>query len=82
MANCNFCTIFFKGGNKEEVSNYGPVFLLPIIGKKSYITQLLTGWVYYRISNAMQYSNLALETTALVIHDSNKFYQGGGGPPI
>ena len=29
------------------------------------------GWVYYCISNAMQYSNSALETTALVMHDSN-----------
>ena len=31
------------------------------------------GWVYYHISNAMQCSNTALETTALVIYDPN-FY--------
>ena len=35
---------------------------------------LLSGWVYYHISNAMQYSNMALETTALVMHDSNTFF--------
>ena len=33
-----------------------------------------SGWVYYRISYAMQYSNTALETTALVMHDSNTFF--------
>ena len=30
--------------------------------------------VYYHISNAMQYSNTALDTTAMVIYDSNKFF--------
>ena len=35
---------------------------------------LSTGWVYYHISNAMQDSNTALETTALVMHDSNTFF--------
>ena len=30
-----------------------------------------TGWVYYHVSNAMQYSNTALETTALVMYDPN-----------
>ena len=33
---------------------------------------------YYRICNEMQYSNMALETTALMMHDSNMFFQGGG----
>ena len=32
------------------------------------------GWVYYHFSNVMQYSNTALEITALVMHDSNTFY--------
>ena len=41
----------------------------------SCVNQALTGWVYYRISNAMQYSNTALETTALVMHDSNNFFR-------
>ena len=30
--------------------------------------------VYYHISNAIQYSNTALETTALVMHDSDTFF--------
>ena len=34
----------------------------------------ISGWVYYCISNAMQYSNTALDTTALVMHDSNTFF--------
>ena len=33
----------------------------------------LADWVYYHISNAMQYQNTALDTTALVMHDSNHF---------
>ena len=36
----------------------------------------LAGWVYCHIYNAMQYSNTALETTALVMHDSNTFFYG------
>ena len=36
-------------------------------------TQGTPGWVYYHIS-AMQYSNMALETTALVMYDSNTFF--------
>ena len=36
----------------------------------------LSGWVYYHISNAMQYHNTALQTTALVMHDSNTFFYG------
>ena len=32
------------------------------------------GWVYYHISNAMKYSNTALETTALVMYDPNTFF--------
>ena len=35
---------------------------------------LLSGWVYYHISNAMQHSNTALETTAFVMYDSNTFF--------
>ena len=34
----------------------------------------ISGWVYYCISNAMHYSNTALETTALVMHDCNTFF--------
>ena len=34
------------------------------------------GWVYCNIYNAMQYHNTALETTALVMHDSNTFFYG------
>ena len=30
-------------------------------------------WVYYRISNAMQNSNTALETTSLVMYDTKSF---------
>ena len=30
--------------------------------------------VYYHISNAMQYSNTALETTALVMYDPNMLF--------
>ena len=33
----------------------------------------IPGWVYYLIFNAMQYSGTVLETTALVMHDSNTF---------
>ena len=33
-------------------------------------TFTVSSLVYYHISNAMQYSNTALETTALVMHDS------------
>ena len=33
----------------------------------------LTGWEYYPISKAMQYSNTALETTSLVMYDSKSF---------
>ena len=32
------------------------------------------GWVYYHISNAMQHSNMALETTALVMYDTYTFF--------
>ena len=38
------------------------------LGKASrgtFITITLTGWVYYHIYNAMQYSNTALEATAM-----------------
>ena len=42
-------------------------------------SETLAGWVYYHISNAMQYSIRALGTTALVMQDSNMFFQGGGG---
>ena len=31
-------------------------------------------WVYYQITNGMQYSNTALETTPLVMGDSNKLF--------
>ena len=34
----------------------------------------VASWVYYHISNAMQYSNTALETTALVMYDPNTFF--------
>ena len=34
----------------------------------------VSGRVYYHISAAMQYSNMALETTALVIYDPNTFF--------
>ena len=33
--------------------------------------------VYYHISNAMQYSNTALETTALVMYDPNTLFYVG-----
>ena len=33
----------------------------------------LTGWAYYHISNATQYSNTALETTASVMYHPDKF---------
>ena len=33
----------------------------------------LPGWVYYQISNAMQYSNTTMETISLVMGDSNTF---------
>ena len=36
----------------------------------------ISGWVYCHIYNAMQYHNTALETTALVMHDSNTFFYG------
>ena len=34
----------------------------------------LSGWVYYHNSNVMQYSNMALETTALVMYDPYAFF--------
>ena len=34
---------------------------------------LLTGWGYYHISNAMQYSYMALEKNSLVMYDSKSF---------
>ena len=37
---------------------------------------MVPGWVYCHIYNAMQYHNTALETTALVMHDSNAFFYG------
>ena len=36
----------------------------------------LAGWVYCHIYNVMQYHNTALDTTALVMHDSNTFIYG------
>ena len=36
----------------------------------------IPGWVYYHICNAMQCHNTALETSALVMHDSNAFFYG------
>ena len=45
----------------ESPSGHGPLGPLP-------------GWGYYHMSIAMQYSNTALETTALVMHDSNTFF--------
>ena len=33
----------------------------------------ISGWEYYRISDAMQYSNTALEPTSLVMYDSKSF---------
>ena len=44
---------------------------------RSILVILYPGWVYYCISNAMQYSNTAIETTALVMHDSNTFFLCG-----
>ena len=35
-----------------------------------------TGWVYYHVSNAMQYSNTALENTSIVMYDSKSFSYG------
>ena len=35
---------------------------------------VLLGWEYYHFSNIMQYSNTALETTALVMYDPNTFF--------
>ena len=35
---------------------------------------LLTGWVYYCVSNTIQYYSTAIDTTALVMHDSNTFF--------
>ena len=35
---------------------------------------LSADWGYYHISNAMQYSNTALETKSLVMHDSKSFF--------
>ena len=40
----------------------------------NFLYPVSTGWVYYCPSNAMQYSNTAPETTALVMHDSNTFF--------
>ena len=38
------------------------------------VTFSLSGWVYYHVSNAMQYSNTTPETTALVTYDPNTFF--------
>ena len=35
---------------------------------------MLLGWVYNRIFNAMQYFDTALQTTALVMHDSKTYF--------
>ena len=37
---------------------------------------LSAGWVYYHISNAMQYSNTALETPTLVMYVPKTFFYG------
>ena len=37
----------------------------------------VSGWVYYHISDAMYYSNTALETTALMMHDTSTFFLYG-----
>ena len=42
----------------------------------------LSGWIYYHIFNAMQYSNTALETTALVMYDPNTFFYVGPSAPF
>ena len=34
----------------------------------------VSGWGYHHIFNTMQYHNTALETTALVMHDSNTIF--------
>ena len=34
----------------------------------------VSGGVYYHISDAMYYSNTALATTALMMHDTNTFF--------
>ena len=34
---------------------------------------LLSSWVYYHISNTMQYSNTAMDNTPLVMCDSKSF---------
>ena len=39
----------------------------------SHHSMYTSGWVYYYVSNAMQYSNTALENTSIVLHDSKSF---------
>ena len=44
------------------------------LGFFSFSLFILSGWGYYHISNAMQYSNAALETTSLVMCDCKSFF--------
>ena len=62
-----FRTYFILVGTSQDF-HVNPISLA-IFSKASY-----TGWVYYYISNVMQYSNTALETTALVMYDHNTFF--------
>ena len=45
-----------------------------VVGRKIGKQFKSTCWGYYHISNAMQYSNTALETTTLVIYDPNRVF--------
>ena len=44
-----------------------------LLTDNSQLEYLSLYWEYYRISNAMQYSDAALETTSLVMYDFKSF---------